>query len=470
MDETHDTRHHEADDPPPRPSDTDSGAKRSHRWWLPTRRRAVVPGVAVLVLLAGGTGIVLLRDDPTTPHEAAEGTGTAAEAAFAFAECVRDQGVSDYPDPTIESDGGVFFEGVSRLSAPREQVRAAQETCRSILDEVRPTDGGGRHEVAPAAEGWERIVPGGDCRCADGSEYGFHVREADPERVVLFLDGGGACWSAETCAPGGDNEYQRTADGPDGEGVFDFADERNPFAGHSFVFVPYCTADAHLGDATTEYTADLTVEHRGAVNAGAALDHLTETFPDAAEVVVIGASAGSISAPLYAGLVSDRLPGADVMVVADSSGSYSDVPALNDILNGGAWGVGDAFPALPGGLDPGAGRWSAPGLSVRSGRYDPDIVFARYDHARDENQAVHLELAGVDGDDLLARIDANEALIEGAGVNVHSYTAPGDGHVVFGNDHFYTENVGGVALVDWITRLHGGEPVDDVRCTDCTEE
>src|SRR5918994_7776650 len=50
------------------------------------------------------------------------------------------------------------------------------------------------------AAGWEKVVPGGDCHCADGGEFAFWERRADPTKVVFFLDGGGACFDATTCA------------------------------------------------------------------------------------------------------------------------------------------------------------------------------------------------------------------------------------------------------------------------------
>jgi hypothetical protein len=36
------------------------------------------------------------------------------------------------------------------------------------------------------------------------------------------------------------------------------------------------------------------------------------------------------------------------------------------------------------------------------------------------------------------------------------------------SDTFYRETVNGVLLVDWVTALVRGEPVDDVHCTVCT--
>jgi hypothetical protein len=77
-------------------------------------------------------------------------------------------------------------------------------------------------------------------------------------------------------------------------------------------------------------------------------------------------------------------------------------------------------------------------------------------------------LAGIPAEDLLSLIDRNETQIERAGVNLLSYIAPGDEHTVFTEGTFYTEEVNGQPLVDWVTRLIEGEPVDDVHCKECT--
>jgi hypothetical protein len=313
--------------------------------------------------------------------------------------------------------------------------------------------------------GWERVVPGGDCQCAAGSEFSFWVRKANPKKVIFYLQDGGACFSAETCAPQS-GVYQTKAEGPTGEGgIFDFADERNPFRDHSVVYVPYCTGDVHIGSTTTKYASGLTVQHKGYVNGTAALAHLAATFPDATDVVVIGASAGSIAAPLYGGLASDRLPNARITVLADGSGSYPDAPRVNDII--AAWGTNDALPRWPEKGRETAERWSFPGLFIRSGRHDPEIVFARHDYAYDEHQATWYPRIGIPAGDLLSRIDVNETQIEDAGVSLLSYVAPGDEHTVLTDGRFYTETVKGEELVDWVTRLIEGKPVADVHCKAC---
>jgi Pectinacetylesterase len=324
---------------------------------------------------------------------------------------------------------------------------------------------------ASAAGRWEREVPGGDCQCADGSEFSFWVREADPEKVVLFFQGGGACFSAETCRVGGGTSKLTTgpADDPTGkDGVWDFDNPANPFSEHSFVFVPYCTGDVHLGTKTQAYSPEVTIQHKGFVNGSAALDHLVDTFPDATELVVTGESAGSIPSPLYGGLAADRLPDAEVTVLADGSGAYADVPGINAAI-GALWGTEGSIPDWPEAEGLAVEDWSIPGLFVQAGRHDPDIVFARHDYAFDAVQREFVTLTGLPGaDNLQGVIDDNERQIESSGIDLLSYIAPGEGHTILSQDGFYREEVEGVPLVDWVTDLVEGRPPDDVHCQSCT--
>jgi hypothetical protein len=111
--------------------------------------------------------------------------------------------------------------------------------------------------------------------------------------------------------------------------------------------------------------------------------------------------------------------------------------------------------------------WGPPRFWVQAGRHDPEIVLARFDYAYDESAARGAESRGEDPSKLLAVIDANEAAIEKAGVDLHSYTAAGDGHGIFEEGAFYEMEVNGETLVGWLTRLIEGKPVDDVHCQKC---
>ena len=310
---------------------------------------------------------------------------------------------------------------------------------------------------------WEVVRPGGDCQCALGTEYAFFVRNADPTRVVFFLQGGGACFSADTCAPPSGLYDSQIDDGdnPDlASGIFDLSRPENPLRDYSMVFVPYCTGDVHIGDNTAEYSPELTVQHKGWVNGTAARGYLADNFPDAAQVVVVGASAGSIAAPLYAGVISDQLPDAQITVFADGSGAYPDAanPQVAQLWDTSA--MRSAFPEYSGG-------WTLPRYFVAAGLHDPDIVMARFDFAFDGVQAGFMTITGADTSDLEASMDNNEALIEATGVTQHSYTAPGDNHTIVQDPQFYDLAVNDVALLDWVTALIAGEPMRDVHCEDC---
>ena len=355
-------------------------------------------------------------------------------------------------------------EAATTVAAPTT-APASTSTPITTADTTTPT-------TPTASEAtWEKVTASSQCMCADGSPYSYWIHRADPDKVVFFLEGGGACFDATTCAF--DSRAYHVALGPDDDpntysnGIFDFTDARNPLADYSFVFAPYCTGDVHLGTAAHEYGPQLTVQHKGAINASAALDDLAVQFPDAKQVVVAGESAGSVPTPLYAGLAHDLLPSSAITVLADGSGAYPDDPAINERL-GGLWGTQGAIPPWPETAGLTAADWGAPDLFVRAGEHDPQIIFGRHDYAFDIVQTIFGSLIGFPTNNLVSVIDANETAIEQGGVDLRSYIAPGMSHTVLSKPDFYTETVEGVPLVDWVSDLIRRQPDLDVHCTDCT--
>ena len=407
------------------------------------------------------------------------------EAAFEYAQCLRDNGIEDYPDPEMGEGGGVMIASpLDVTTAGNEEIAAAQAACQHILEVAgspsSASDGSTPNGATPSGSSpageseWDKIVPGGDCMCADGSEFAFWERQADPTKVVFYLDGGGACTDTTTCAFTGINgesdfyNWSLVDEHPafPGAGILDFSRDDNPFVDYSFIYVASCTGDGDLGDVTREYSPELTVEHNGFVNGTAALDYLAEHYPDATQVVVVGNTGGSVAAPVYGGLVAGLLPDAHVTVFGGGSGHFPDDPDLNAEILGELWGVYDTMPdwEVNDGLT--ERDWGIPRFWIQAGLHDPDIVMARFDYAFDPNAARVLESFGVAASTLEV-IDANDAAIEAAGVVQHSYVAPGDGHRILELDEFYELEVNGVRLVDWVEALIAGDPLDDVHCDDC---
>lgn len=368
----------------------------------------------------------------------------------------------------------VLAAGCSLLAAcsdDKDSNSSATTAVITTLDTGSTTASSAAPTTVDIASQWETVVAPADCMCSDGSPFQYFVREADPTKVLFFMEGGGACFSAETCGPDSESYKKTAGDGPLGEaagqGIFDFSNPANPFADYSIVFVPYCTGDVHIGNTTTDYGDGVVVHHNGYVNGTTALAAMAELFPDVTKLVVAGESGGSIPSPLYAGLAHDLLPNAGITVLADGSGAYPDVPAINALI-GSQWGTMNAIPAWPETAGVTVETWSLPGLFIVAGKHDPAILFARHDYAFDHTQVAFAGLAGIPADDLVSLIDSNEAAIEATGISQWSYTSPGDAHTVLHKPDFYTETVNGVQLVDWVWALLAGDTMADVHCTECT--
>jgi hypothetical protein len=315
---------------------------------------------------------------------------------------------------------------------------------------------------------WQSILAEG-CVCSDGSSFELWERPADPTKVVLYLEGGGACFSEETCGSGGSLYTQNLDLGvePDTAGIFDADNPENPFSGYSVVYVPYCTGDVHLGGRVNQYSESLTISHTGFDNASRGLDTVLTGYPDVEQLVVAGSSAGSIPVPAFAGLAADALPDTEIIAIGDASGAYPDIPELNAQV-GGEWGALNNVPDWPVNDGLTAEEWSFPGLYVQAGTQHPDITFARFDNAFDAVQIFFSGLLDVPASDLLSMIEATEAQIEAGGVPIASYIAPGGDHTILGLDALYGMEVEGVRFVDFLAALVDGDVPDDVSCTVCS--
>jgi len=208
-------------------------------------------------------------------------------------------------------------------------------------------------------------------------------------------------------------------------------------------------------------------ESSASSNANTALDAAFERFGGATEVVVAGSSAGSASAALYGGLAADLFEGASVAVVADASGAYPSDPGINTYI-GSLWGTMRVVPDWPVNEGVTQAEWGLPELFIRAGLHAPHMRFARYDNAFDSTQEFYAALAGFDAGSIDQFMHQNEARIEAAGVNQASYTAPGRDHTILFRDLLYTQEVEGVAFLDWLTAFLAGADVDDVSCEDCS--
>lgn len=344
--------------------------------------------------------------------------------------------------------------------APAESAPAADPSTAPV--ETAPTP------IAPVAADWQRVDAPAGCMCADGSPYAYFVREADPTKVLFYLEGGGACFGAEMCAPGSDTYKQVVGyDGGLGAapGIFDVANDANPFRDYSIVFVPYCTGDVHSGNLTKDYGNGVVIEHKGLVNGTTALDDMIARFPDASTVVVAGSSAGAFPTPIYAGLAADRLANATIKVVADSGGAIPD--AMSFVV--GNWGTLESLPDWPEFAGVTLDQFTPAYTFSATAKRHPQIAFARHDYAYDRVLSGYAVMAGLAPDDLVSVMKTSEAAIEETGSAVATWIGPGDAHTILASDELYVEEMNGVRFLDWLVAFLDGSPQPDQYCTDCAD-
>jgi hypothetical protein len=138
--------------------------------------------------------------------------------------------------------------------------------------------------------------------CVAGTPYSVFTRQGDPKKLLIFMQGGGACWQGfYNCNILG--EAQSPPEEGPFPGVFDPTAPQNPFADYSVVYMPYCDGSTFGGDNDVNDPAfpfNRTRYHRGLRNASAGMDVAREMFPDAKQITVMGHSAGGVGAAAFA--------------------------------------------------------------------------------------------------------------------------------------------------------------------------
>jgi hypothetical protein len=216
--------------------------------------------------------------------------------------------------------------------------------------------------------GWNFYQPSG-ALCRDGSPAGFYVRYTSSAKLLIYLEGGGACDSQHFCDhnpqnlneifPGGADSQGQTITGslvvttglqqPYDTGIFDFTNSANPFNGWNQVYIPYCTGDVHFGTVANAMVDQVTTPQQfvGYLNMQKFIGRLVPTFPNLDQVVLTGASAGGFGAGLNYGMVQDAFGHVPVTVLDDSGPPFSlmYLPACLQQQWRTLWGFSTSLPS-----------------------------------------------------------------------------------------------------------------------------
>ncbi len=154
------------------------------------------------------------------------------------------------------------------------------------------------------ADGWVKHTfdpdGGNGPICIAGTPLTVFTKRQNPAKLMIFLQGGGACWQDfYNCNILADVAPPPLAGPHSGIWVdsFDTGTEviPNPVGNWSIVYVPYCDGSLFSGDndvVDPTFPFGPVRFHRGLRNTSAAMDLAKDTFPNASRILLAGSSAG----------------------------------------------------------------------------------------------------------------------------------------------------------------------------------
>lgn len=298
-----------------------------------------------------------------------------------------------------------------------------------------------------------------DSACDDGSPTGIGVNLNGSKDLLVFLNGGGACWDYTTCVL-----FNTSAHGPFGSAQFNqgiaaatgsVLDRAapNPFAGFNLVFVPYCTGDIHGGDNVITYTSgsnQKVVYHKGRANIVAYLKRLAATVPAGGKVVVSGSSAGGFGSSLTYDLFHQYFGGSKLYLL-DDSGPLLVGDAIQPVLRSSwyaSWGLERTLAPLC----PGCQQDFSALIPILAAKY-PGERLGLLSYTQDNVIRTYLGLSATDFQtDLYAfaatRLDPLPQF--------HYYFVTGSSHTFLGNPAATTAQ--GTPLWTWLSRFVTDDP------------
>jgi hypothetical protein len=174
---------------PPPPDEYDDDEDEDE-YQAPSRRRILggrrlaAAGFAVVVLLGGGAALALSggggNGDDTTSSSDDDNGSSPEDAAFEFAQCMRDNGIEEFADPQVDAEGGISMGGsavVDQLDT--DEYKAAEDACQHILDDAASAPPEGEEPLTPEERAalqdeWHAVA-----QCVRDQGYDFPTPEVD---------------------------------------------------------------------------------------------------------------------------------------------------------------------------------------------------------------------------------------------------------------------------------------------------
>ncbi|MEP4146551.1 MAG: pectin acetylesterase-family hydrolase [Halioglobus sp.] len=282
--------------------------------------------------------------------------------------------------------------------------------------------------------------------CIDGSEFRMATLDAGSEDLVIFLQGGGACWSE---LPNACNET--AGPGIPQIGILDPTRADNPVKDYNVAYFPYCDGGLHHSDSDIDSDGDGEADRfqRGLHNLSAGLDVALREFPNPRRVVLMGSSAGGLGTSFALPLVRYQFPDVRIDIVNDAGVGVNrpNQPEFLELLIS-EWNSGAFFPESRPELIPEDGHFSD--YHVWQMDEDPDVRRGMLSHSDDTVFALVFLMIGFDAW-REALYPEMQQLEDAHPERSHYWIPQAVGHTFLQAEPDQT--AGGVPLMEWITLM-----------------
>jgi hypothetical protein len=322
-----------------------------------------------------------------------------------------------------------------------------------------------------------------DTFCRDGSTAGVSVNmNSSSKNVMIFLEGGGACFDTFTCGTNPTAVKTPTLDQTQGggsAGVFDRTNADNPMKDWNWVFVPYCTGDVHVGTIDNGMVTGVTGQQHfvGRNNIEAYLQRIVPTFPDASQVVLTGVSAGGFGAASDYYLVQRAFGKIPVTSIDDSGPPMSDkyIPTCLQHEWRTTWGFDGSILKDCGTACPDPDNYELDytkfvidsvtnaGFKVQGGLLDSNddgVISLFYGYGTSNctgNFTTPVPAATYD-----AGLDDFRTFIQTVTPNYSTYYPASTQHTWIAGPTFYTEAIDGTTIAQWFGNIVAGKPAQQI--------
>jgi len=328
-------------------------------------------------------------------------------------------------------------------------------------------------------------------------DYHFFVKRGSVNKLVVYYQGGGACWENLTCGlPVCKDRANLIGDDPDNTttGFGDLSNPDNPFKDWNAVFVTYCTCDIHYGDADQVYPGlfgPVDIKHRGFENAKVVEKFAREHFLNPDEIFVTGSSAGAYGALFHGPLLHEAWKSSHFSVLGDAGNGVITQSFLQNEFNN--WNFQSNLPPeIPGVLESLTTGEGTPAYIDAIADYFPDSKWGHYTTAYDGGSGGQTGFYNVmlNNSNPLAALSwwnascqFNDVMTDQAydqasraPENYRFYIGTGSRHTMYGSNKVYTDQTGGESqtIVDWVKDMIAFDPAtsnpsdwENVECADC---